>query len=502
MKNGFRYVVITALLAVVSVLMCIGASADAEIFYGKGDIGYFGDAAGEDVSSVAAESSGVSGELIDYVIEMHRQIAVEIPIYEAGYRVSFTAHSEIMMARTYKASDLFYADSSYMYSYIFGEDEETVYLYSLYPDYTMYGEELEKAKAKYESMISDIEAQAKHLSGDLEKVIFYHDYIVSNFEYDTSYVIHDAYNMLLSKQGVCQAYTLLMTELLTRAGIENTAIYSDGLNHVWNAVLLDGGWYLLDLTWDDPIDDIAGRVYRHYFLCSKKKFEHALRDGSYDWVTVGADEPVFSASLDSAFWHSSENHPIHVYDGNAYYKTYSYGREYSIIKVDLSDMSESLFLEKSVYQYMSLGFCGYGNRLYYVQSFEMGAAMLYEYDIDTGAERVIYTYTHICTESCFQYCSISMVRLFSDDNRLYIYTANGTYSNDGTLSYIDVEEYSVSFILYDCNGDGAVNNADITALIRELSGFGDNSFVFSSADINCDGKLNNRDAIALIKHLS
>ncbi len=67
------------------------------------------------------------------------------------------------------------------------------------------------------------------------------------------------------------------------------AIFLDKLNvinykisneeHIWNLVYLNGKWYHLDLTWDDPISDI--NVNRDtYFLITTNTLEK-INDGTH-----------------------------------------------------------------------------------------------------------------------------------------------------------------------------------------------------------------------------
>ena len=45
-------------------------------------------------------------------------------------------------------------------------------------------------------------------------------------------------------------------------------------NHVWNAVYLDGNWYHLDLTWDDPILSNGEEILDHaYFLITTEQLK-------------------------------------------------------------------------------------------------------------------------------------------------------------------------------------------------------------------------------------
>ena len=37
-------------------------------------------------------------------------------------------------------------------------------------------------------------------------------------------------------------------------------VTSEVINHAWNLIKLDGEWYQVDVTWDDPVWDRLGRV--------------------------------------------------------------------------------------------------------------------------------------------------------------------------------------------------------------------------------------------------
>lgn len=95
-----------------------------------------------------------------------------------------------------------------------------------------------------------------------EKAI--HDYIVSHVAYDTTLKNHSAYAALVPPyKTVCQGYALLTCRMMANAGIDVRIVPSTV--HAWNIVNIDGHWYQLDCTWDDPVPDVAGRVTYSYF---------------------------------------------------------------------------------------------------------------------------------------------------------------------------------------------------------------------------------------------
>lgn len=106
-----------------------------------------------------------------------------------------------------------------------------------------------------------------------QKVKVIHDWVVLNLKYDNTYSKYTAYEGLQSGAAVCQGYSLLTYKLLLGAGIPNkivegTAKPEGGVtqSHAWNLVQLDGRWYHLDTTWDDPLPGTAGEVSTVYYM--------------------------------------------------------------------------------------------------------------------------------------------------------------------------------------------------------------------------------------------
>lgn len=101
---------------------------------------------------------------------------------------------------------------------------------------------------------------------DEDKVKAVHNYIVSNVEYDTSLSRFTAYDALYEGKAVCQGYSLLGYKMLNDIGIPTRIISSAQMNHSWNLVRVNGQWYHMDMTWDDPTPDVKGRVLEDHLL--------------------------------------------------------------------------------------------------------------------------------------------------------------------------------------------------------------------------------------------
>lgn len=107
---------------------------------------------------------------------------------------------------------------------------------------------------------------------DAGKVKVIHDYLVNLITYDETLVDHSSYGGLVDSKHttVCQGYALLMYKMLTEAGVpcHYVAGTADGGPHAWNLVKLDGNWYALDATWDDPLGATPICTYDYFLVGS------------------------------------------------------------------------------------------------------------------------------------------------------------------------------------------------------------------------------------------
>lgn len=135
---------------------------------------------------------------------------------------------------------------------------------------------------------------------DYDKIKAVHDFIVLNTAYD-EYTYQngepkrnaaspfDSYGVFMEKSAVCDGYTRAFYLLTNMLGYDSIVVNGESLldngAHSWNKIKLDGRWYNVDSTWDDPIPDKKGRVLHNYFLISDKKMRK-----DHKWV--GHDYPV------------------------------------------------------------------------------------------------------------------------------------------------------------------------------------------------------------------
>lgn len=111
---------------------------------------------------------------------------------------------------------------------------------------------------------------------EYDQVKAFHDWLVNNAEYDLAFSesSYDAAGPLLYGQAVCDGYSKAFDLLCYLSGIDCMRINGEAASnffgtggHSWNKVKIDGQWYNIDITWDDPISTQSVLRY-DYFLVS------------------------------------------------------------------------------------------------------------------------------------------------------------------------------------------------------------------------------------------
>ena len=125
-----------------------------------------------------------------------------------------------------------------------------------------------------------------------ENIKIVHDYLVDSIEYDQSISgqnIYNVYGALLDKKCVCEGYAKAFKYIMD--GLDIPCVIVSGIgtnsqgeteNHAWNYVEVNGTWYAIDCTWDDPILVGGGTAsyeqkYK-YFLKGSNEFSSKHRE--------------------------------------------------------------------------------------------------------------------------------------------------------------------------------------------------------------------------------
>ncbi len=135
---------------------------------------------------------------------------------------------------------------------------------------------------------------------DFEKELALHDWLVAHCKYDES--THDRetpegradntnpYGVLAKNYGICLGYATTFQLFMDLAEVECITVVGAAFDsrddHAWNMVKLDGKWYCVDVTWDDPLwnSDMAAkavwdRVHHEYFNITSEE----MRESNHQW---------------------------------------------------------------------------------------------------------------------------------------------------------------------------------------------------------------------------
>ena len=137
-------------------------------------------------------------------------------------------------------------------------------------------DELRRMCEQVDFAVDEILSTVNPEDSDYEKALQMHDYLVTHTEYDQSAVNSGkglwstAFGCLINGSAVCQGYSQAFQILMNRLGIECGICSGDakGEPHAWNYIKLNGQYYWVDVTWDDPVSENHNFDWIHhgYFL--------------------------------------------------------------------------------------------------------------------------------------------------------------------------------------------------------------------------------------------
>ncbi len=203
-----------------------------------------------------------------------------------------------IMQETAKAADAFIRDHSEFFwingmGYEFGTNRYTGNFdaVTVYP--CDYYNGIRKEISNTRKALNYIINYVKKYKTRYEKVKAAHDFIIKFVSYNTddadAEYSHTITGPLLNRyghKGVCEAYAKLFDIVCKANGIPSITITSRkivgnkvySINHMWNYVQMDNGkWYVVDVTFDDPIGGDS--------------------EGDYDYFLVGSNTNVWGQKI-------------------------------------------------------------------------------------------------------------------------------------------------------------------------------------------------------------
>lgn len=189
--------------------------------------------------------------------------------------------------------DLFYLDTSKIYLFINSTKLWNIVNYevSIGPEegknyYAVgYNNKQEVENAIYQLETIKAGCISKATGTAYQKIMQVNDWLVDAISYDQSLNrtnTRNIYGAFIEKQVVCEGYAKAFQYIMEGLEIpcvlvSGTASNSSGETeaHLWNYVKIDGNWYAVDVTWNDPIIQGGGRLtnqMKHQYLCRGQSF--------------------------------------------------------------------------------------------------------------------------------------------------------------------------------------------------------------------------------------
>lgn len=140
----------------------------------------------------------------------------------------------------------------------------------------------------------EIVSHASIYSTDYEKLRYINNYLVDHCDYvpeavedpDSHHAAFTAFGCLIEGRAVCEGYTnsvQLLCEMLEIPCMKVTGTAYGG-DHIWNAVYLNDKWWMLDVTFNDPMGNASSQDRWSYFLLDMDTF---AQKGTHEYDQYG-----------------------------------------------------------------------------------------------------------------------------------------------------------------------------------------------------------------------
>ncbi len=171
-------------------------------------------------------------------------------------------------------------------------------------EYIVTKEEYLVRREEIESKVQEIVSNLSNPEDEWQTELEIHDYIIDNCRYELSepkLVCSSVYGILINGYGACEGYSRAAKLLFDEVGIESALVSGisesgDGEEgpHMWNAVKINGDFYYLDCTWDDPVSEGGEETKSYsYFNVTTKMISETHSEFSYNFVCMDTDENYF-----------------------------------------------------------------------------------------------------------------------------------------------------------------------------------------------------------------
>lgn len=150
--------------------------------------------------------------------------------------------------------ELFWLGNQYNYQYL----ENTGEIVSVSLTFNETADNITTAKQSFDAAVDAIVSGAEACDSDYDKEKYVHDALIESTEYQSDAALNQsAYSAIVNHSTVCAGYAKSFQYLMQKLNIPCYYVIgtSEGEDHAWNIVLIDGSFYNVDVTWDDCSSD-------------------------------------------------------------------------------------------------------------------------------------------------------------------------------------------------------------------------------------------------------
>ncbi|MBQ8683598.1 MAG: hypothetical protein IJ518_03660 [Clostridia bacterium] len=206
----------------------------------------------------------------------------EIAVEDATHSITSDELQVVFTAVISDHPELFWFSGGYSYRW------DGTYVYSVIPQYSMTGSNLEAAKKAVEKQVLALTTGLQGKS-EYEIALELHDRLATHVSYEFAGYHQTIYGALVGGKAVCNGYAAAYQYLLQRMGIQAWKVTGSSVDpstgklvsHAWDMVCLDGNWYHTDPTWDDQ-DGTEVAFYGYLDVTTEQISEDHVMDDFFD----------------------------------------------------------------------------------------------------------------------------------------------------------------------------------------------------------------------------
>ena len=268
----------------------------------------------------------LAGEGNPRLLSAYEHIAASMEQYARTIDISHLRLSvaEAQKAYAYYLDDYpqhFWRSGNYSLS-VYEDENHRQTVAQITPDYTFGSDAaVRAARTEMHAALQEILHGVTADMSDYERELLLHDRLVTRIIYDADRPddphIFTMYGALINGRAVCEGYARAFQYLMYQAGIpcmiaKGVSDNPDGepVGHAWNVVKIDGAYYHLDATWNDPVieggtsDDI--RFYYYFNLTTEEiQRDHEIYSAASDGSALTYPLPACTATKYNYYIHSN-----------------------------------------------------------------------------------------------------------------------------------------------------------------------------------------------------